>query len=137
MTDEEKITKLNSRSAFNRYNGICVTAVGEGSGTVETVLSANSMNPWGSAHGGLVYAMCDVAAGVAAMGLSAGGVTQSGSLYYLRPAVGSKLRAVGTAIKKGKTVSLVQTDVYDDEGVLVARGEFEYFHTDGFPVEKK
>ena len=93
MTDEEKIAKLNSRGAFNRYNGIRVTAAGEGSGTVETVLSANSMNFWGSAHGGLVYAMCDVAAGVAVMGLSAGGVTQSGSLYYLRPAVGSKLRA--------------------------------------------
>ena len=137
MTDEEKIAKLNSRGAFNRYNGIRVTAAGEGSGTVDTVLSANSMNPWGSAHGGLVYAMCDVAAGVAVMGLSAGGVTQSGSLYYLRPAVGSKLRAVGTVIKRGKTVSLAQTDVFDDEGALVARGEFEYFHTDGFPGREK
>jgi acyl-CoA thioesterase len=130
MTDEEKINKLNRRSEFNLHNNIFITAVGDGTGMVETELTNNSMNPMGSAHGGLVYALCDVAAGVAAMGPNAGGVTQSGSLYYLRPAVGKKLRAVGTVIKKGRTVSLVQTDVFDDANALVARGEFEYFHTD-------
>lgn len=130
MTDEEKIGKLNRRSEFNRHNNIFVTAVGDGTGTVETELTKNSMNPMGSAHGGLVYALCDVAAGVAAMGLNAGGVTQSGSLYYLRPAVGKKLRAVGTVVKMGKTVSLVQTDVFDDADMLVARGEFQYFYTE-------
>ena len=85
------------------------------------------MNPWGSAHGGLLFALCDVAAGVAANGLKADGVTQSGSLYYLRPASSGKLKAVAAVIKGGKKVALVETNVYDDQGNHVARGEFEYF----------
>jgi acyl-CoA thioesterase len=129
MTDTEKMKKLNNHSEFNKYNGIVVTQVDSGTAVVETVLGSNSMNPWGSAHGGLIFAMCDVAAGVAASDVGGQCVTQSGNIYFLRPAVGTKLRAVGTVIKHGKTVSVVETKVYNDADELVSAGQFEYFHT--------
>jgi uncharacterized protein (TIGR00369 family) len=129
MTKEEKLAALNARSEFNKYNGIVVKDFGNGCSLVETELIKNSMNPWGSAHGGLVFSMCDVAAGVAVMGMTPDGVTQSASIYYLRPATGKKLRAEGRVIKDGRSVALVETNVYNDDGDLVASGKFEYFHT--------
>lgn len=129
MTKEEKLAVLNARSEFNKYNGIKVVDFGEGSSAVETELQKTSMNPWGSAHGGLVFSMCDVAAGVALMGAAHSVVTQSASIYYLRPAAGKTLRAEGRVIKDGRTVALVETNVYNDGGELVASGKFEYFHT--------
>ena len=129
MTDTEKLKKLNNRSEFNKYNGIVVTQADGGTAVVEIVLCPNSMNPCGSAHGGLIFAMCDVAAGVAASDVGGPCVTQSGNIYFLRPAAGTKLRAVGTVIKRGKTVSVVETKVFSDADELVSAGQFEYFHT--------
>jgi len=127
MTKEEKLEIINGRSGFNRHNGITVTDVGEGYSTVEAELKPEAKNPWGAAHGGFVYSLCDVAAGVAVNENGRRCVTLSGSLYYLRPCLGKKLRAEGKIIKDGKTVVVAETNVYNDEGELAARGEFQLF----------
>ncbi len=64
MTKKELIDGINSLSNFNKYNGIVVTDVGDDYSVVEGELNDNAKNPWGSAHGGFIYSLCDVAAGV-------------------------------------------------------------------------
>lgn len=130
MTKEEAIQRINDRCEFNKYNGIAVTDMGEDFCVVEGELKPEAMNPWGMAHGGFVYSLCDVAAGVAVSQLNRRGVTLSGNMYYLRPSVGKKLRAEGRIIKDGKTIVLVETNVYNDQGVHTARGEFQIFVTE-------
>ena len=85
------------------------------------------MNPWGMAHGGFVYSLCDVAAGVVVSHTGRRGVTLSGNMYYLRTSKGKKLIAEGRIVKDGKTVVLVETNTYNDERVLTARGEFQIY----------
>lgn len=130
MTKEEIIQSINSRSAFNEHNGITVVDFGEDYCIVEGEIRPESLNPWGMAHGGFVYSLCDVAAGVAACRFVRKGVTLSGNMYYIRPSKGKKLRAEGKIVKDGKTVVLVETNVYNDEGVHTARGEFQIFITE-------
>lgn len=127
MTKQEKIDAINASCSYNIYNGIKVVDLKENVCVVEAELRDESMNPWGMAHGGLVYSLCDVSAGVVVSQTGRRGVTQSGMVYYLRPSTGKKLRAEGKIIKNGKTVVLVEANIYNDEGLHTARGEFQIF----------
>ena len=44
------------------------------------------------------------------------------NINFLRPVSGGRLRAEGKIIKHGKTLTLVECDLFDAEGRLVARG---------------
>ena len=127
MTKKELIDGVNERCGYNKYNGIKVTDIGDDYCIVEGELRDEAMNPWGMAHGGFVYSLCDVAAGVVVSKANRHGVTLSGSMNYLRPSRGSRLRAEGRIVKDGRSVVFVEASVYDDRGVLTARGDFQIF----------
>ncbi len=128
MTKQEKLKLMNSRSGFNMHNGIVITDISDELCVVEGELKPQAMNPLGMAHGGFVYSLCDVAAG-ALVGQNGGKfVTLSSSMNYLRPSQGSRLRAEGRQVKKGRTVCVVETSVYDDQDRLTARGTFEIYN---------
>ena len=127
MDKQEYLNLVNTRCEYNKYNHIYTTDIGPDFSVVEVELRPESLNPLGMAHGGLVYSLCDVAAGVAVGQRARTFVTLSGSLSFLRPGKGKKLRCEGRIIKPGRTVNVVETSVYDDSGTLTARGTFEIY----------
>ena len=127
MTKQDKIKLMNSCSGFNMHNGIVISDISDELCVVEGELKPQAMNPLGMAHGGFVYSLCDVAAG-ALVGQNGGEfVTLSANMSYLRPSQGTRLRAEGRLLKKGRTVCVVDTLVYDDQDRLTARGTFEIY----------
>ena len=127
MSQLDKLRELNRHSGFNEHNGIKITQLEDDFCVVEAELRDEAMNPWEMAHGGFVYSLCDVAAGVASGGILRRVVTLSSSMYFMRPSTGTKLRAEGRIVKKGKTVIVAEAVVYDDQNRPTARGNFEYF----------
>lgn len=127
MDKQEYLNLVNTRCEYNKYNHIYTTDIGPDFSVVEVELRPESLNPLGMAHGGLVYSLCDVAAGVAVGQRAKTFVTLSGSLNFLRPGKGKRLRCEGRIIKPGRTVNVVETSVYDDSGTLTARGTFEIY----------
>ena len=127
MSKQEKPDELNARCAYNRHNGIVITDISDELCVVEGELVPQTMNPLGMAHGGFVYSLCDVAAGALVRQFEPNFVTLSASINYLRPSRGTRLRAEGRLVKKGRTVSVVDTFVYDDQDRLTARGSFEIY----------
>lgn len=127
MDKQEFLKEVNSRCEFNKYNHIYTTDIGPDYSVVESELRPESMNPLGMAHGGFVYSMCDVAAGVVISQRAKHFVTLSGNLYFMRPSKGKKLRCEGKVIKSGRTVNVVDTSVFDDNGTLTAKGTFEIY----------
>ena len=118
MTKQDKIKLMNSCSGFNMHNGIVISDISDELCVVEGELKPQAMNPLGMAHGGFVYSLCDVAAG-ALVGQNGGEfVTLSANMSYLRPSQGTRLRAEGRLLKKGRTVCVVDTFVYDDQDRL-------------------
>jgi uncharacterized protein (TIGR00369 family) len=81
----------------------------------------------GQFHGGPIAAFIDTV-GDYAVGMAVGGGVPTINLRidYLRPAVGGVLTATARIRRAGRTVALVDVDVYDEQRVLVAVGRGTY-----------
>ena len=81
----------------------------------------------GQFHGGAIAAFVDVV-GDFAIGMAVGGgvPTINVRIDYLRPAVGGVLTGTARVRRAGRTVALVDVDVYDEQGALVAVGRGTY-----------
>ena len=83
-------------------------------------------------HGGPIAAFIDIVGDFAIGMLVGGGVpTMNFRTDYLRPAIGSRLVAVARVRRTGKTVSVVDIEVVDDEERLVALGRGTYSSNSG------
>ncbi len=78
-------------------------------------------------HGGAIASFIDVV-GDFAVGMMAGGGVPTINLRidYLKPAVGDALTATARVRRSGKTVAVVDIDVLDEKGALVAIGRGTY-----------
>ncbi len=77
----------------------------------------------GQFHGGPIASLIDTAGCFALMMLLGQGVpTVNFRTDYLRPAINTGLRAQASVRRVGRTVGVVDIDVFDDEGKLVAVG---------------
>ena len=107
-----------------RLVGFTVTSVEPGKAIIEFEADERHANPMGTLHGGI---LCDIAD--AAMGYANASVLQPGETFttlelkinFLKPVWKSKLRAIGHVVKPGRTISLVECDVLDEQDKLVAR----------------
>jgi uncharacterized protein (TIGR00369 family) len=107
-----------------RLIGFQLTSVCHGEAVVELEASDTHANPMGTLHGGV---LCDIAD--AAMGIAYASTLDDGESFttlelkinFLRPVWKEKLRAVGKVVKRGRLVGLVECDVTNAEGALVAR----------------
>jgi uncharacterized protein (TIGR00369 family) len=83
-------------------------------------------NPMGTLHGGVLCDLSDAAMGCAfASTLDAGQsyTTLELSINFLRPVFKASLTATGRVVKRTRKTGLVECDVTDEEGRLVARAK--------------
>ena len=129
MRDKETyIAELNARVNFSRTNGLVCTDLGDGYCVFETELTDSVRNSYGIAHGSLIFALCDEAAGVATFFDGHDVVTQSANINYLRPVFSGKLRARADRIKKGRMTAVYEIRVFDDEERLLAHATMTFFY---------
>src|SRR6266850_7349007 len=104
--------------------GFRPTSVETGRAVFELEAGPQHANPMGGLHGGV---LCDVAD--AAMGVAYASTLQDGESFttielkinFLRPFKSGRLVATGHVVKAGRTIGLVECDVTDAEGRLIAR----------------
>ena len=128
---EELKEKLNARDGFTRHNGVRVIDLGEGWCDCEVVLTDEGKNPHGIAHGGLLFTMCDTAAGVAASSTGRRVVSRTGSIHFLAPAAGGTFTARGRVVRAGRHMAYCTAKVFSETGELLATADFEMFYIEG------
>ena len=135
MSDEkltaEQIQAAFDASPFLAFLALRVVALDHDAGTLTVLMP---MRPelerrlgTGQIHGGPVAAFIDTV-GDYAIGMALGGGVPTINLRvdYLRPAVGGSLTATARVRRAGRTVALVDVDVHDEKGSLVAVGRGTY-----------
>jgi len=94
-----------------------------GRAVVSLELRKELVNSWGSAHGGVLTSLLDVAMGAAAMtvdGQASGVVTVNLSVTFLRTGAGG-LVAEGRMMKGGRSLVFCEGEVRDQAGEVVAK----------------
>lgn len=134
--NSKMIDYMNDVKDFNFHNGIKIVKISKGYAECRAELNPESNNAQGIAHGGLIFALADVASGYAADDDDRECVTSNGNINFLRPAMGSYLSAVAKPIKTGKKISVVECSVTDDRGKLVALATFTYCFIDYTPTQE-
>ena len=104
--------------------GFRLVSVEPGKAVFEMEAGPQHANPMGTLHGGILCDIADAAMGIAyasALGDEESFTTLELKINFLKPVWKAHLRAEGRVVKRGKTVGLVECDVTDETGSLVAR----------------
>jgi uncharacterized protein (TIGR00369 family) len=132
----EQINGIFTVSPFIAFLGIRGTALdydkSEFSATMPLRPEVERRKGTGQFHGGPLASFIDVVGDFAIGMLVGGGVpTINLRIDYLRPATGSLLSGTAKVRRAGKTVAVVDIDVFDDQNRLVAIGRGTYSGTKG------
>ena len=113
---------LEAHDRFAAHNGITVEDADYDYGKVSLAFEDHAKNSLDMLHGGALFTMADVAAGMALLTLRQEVTfTVSSSIEYLSAAPGTgKLTAVGTVEKTGGHMGFSRTDIRDEGGKLIA-----------------
>jgi len=119
------LVRAGGQSApISKLLGFRLTQVEPGSATVELDVTERLWNPMKTLHGGVLVDIADAAMGLAyAAALDDGEsfTTVELKINFLRPFKEGHLKAVAKTIHRGRTVGLMDCEVFDDRGKVIAR----------------
>ena len=104
--------------------GLSVTHVGDGTSTVEMDTEPRHANPMGTLHGGVMCDLGDLAMGTAFASTLAEDesfTTLDLTIKFFKPIWSTHLVASAKVVKRGKTIGLVECEITDEKGSLVAK----------------
>lgn len=104
--------------------GFRPVSFGGGEAAFEMRADSRHHNPMGTVHGGILCDLADAAMGYAfasTLGPGESFTTLELKINFLRPVFDEKLSARAKVTHRGKTVGLVECDVTNGDGKLVAR----------------
>lgn len=104
--------------------GLELTSVEPGRVVIELNASARHANPMGTLHGGVICDLSDLA-----MGASMATTLEDEESFttidltskFFKPIWNARLRATGRVVKRTRSLGLIECDVEDEKGSLVAR----------------
>ncbi len=130
----ENLRPLECRSnrphQFTTVNGIFITKIEPGRAEGVLKVTQDSLNPHGKVHGGALAALADTVGGNCACARGRSCVTAASTMEFLRPAEGPYITCTAVPKKEGRTLSVIQVELYSATGSLVATGTFTFFMMD-------
>ena len=135
---DQKLTNATPRTDYESVNyaldefpapigkllGLKLSKCADGQATIEFEATGRHANPMGTLHGGVLCDIADAAMGAAYRSSLTDGesfTTLELKINFLRPVWNAMLRAEARIVRAGQTVGLLECDVLDDRGRLVAR----------------
>jgi uncharacterized protein (TIGR00369 family) len=115
MDPAERIRLSFSKQGLMNTLGASLGAISPGAVEIVIHPSPAISQQHGFVHAGAVSAIADSAAGYAALSLMPAGtgvLTTEFKINLVAPAVGERIIARGRVVKSGRTLTLVQTDVF-------------------------
>ena len=112
------------RIPFIAHLGLVTEALGEGSARLWMPLPRHFTNSLGTAHGGVIMSLLDVALCTAARTLhpeSVGVVTIDMSTSFIGGGKGDRLVAEARVLKDGRSMTFVEAEAKNADGSLVAK----------------
>jgi uncharacterized protein (TIGR00369 family) len=124
MMEVEFAREYQKKIPFVAHLRILTEALGEGTAKLSMPVEAHMKNSLGTAHGGAIMSLLDVALCTAARTLhpeSVGVVTIDLSTSFIGGATGARLLAEARVMKDSRSMTFVEAEAKNDDGSLVAK----------------
>ena len=125
MSTDVKFTRdYQKRIPFVSHLGLVTEALGEGTARLSMALPEHFTNSLGTAHGGVIMSLLDVALCTAARTLhpdSIGVVTIDMSTSFIGGGSGDRLVAEARVLRDGRSMTFVEGEARNADGSLVAK----------------
>lgn len=128
MDYQQLLSKMENENGFFKNNNFHVVKATQEECIIRADLTDNSMNPYGIAHGGLIFGLGDVVMGMLARATGVPAVTLSANISYLKPGTGKFLLGKSEMIKAGKNTCVLRANIYNDQEELIATMDSNYFY---------
>ncbi len=123
----ENDAEIQERNCFSKYNHIVPESAEQDRAVFRLDVWENSLNPYGSVHGGALYTLADNACGYAAHTDGRNYVTMEGSLHFVSNCTSGTVLATATVLHRGGTTCVVNVDITKQNGEMLATGQFTFF----------
>ncbi len=124
---KDKINEVMDKdNGFIKSNNYNIVSLEDDMVVMEAVINKSSLNPYKIAHGGFIFGLADTCGGLLVSTTGRIAVTTNAYVNYYHKAAGEKLVAKSKFLKKGKLLSNVEVNIYDDKDSLVSTVLFEY-----------
>lgn len=122
------IKNAKKEAGFIEKTGIEYGEIGEGCASGKVKLTPDNLNPFGAAHGGLIFTLADTIGGTAAMTRGSYVCTLSTSVQFLSSGANTEyLWAYATEIRNGRTISVYDVMIKDDHNKPIAKATINYY----------
>jgi uncharacterized protein (TIGR00369 family) len=121
----QELIRIVKTSSFPHHISMSLAHIEVDRATVHLDLSDRHLQLFGIVHGGVLATLIDTATFWSVfmrLPEDAGLVNIDLKLNYLKPVIEGTLKAEGSAIRSGKTISYAEARVFDADGELVAHG---------------
>ncbi len=129
--DYSETARIIEKTCFTGDLGIELTDLAPGKCVLRLNVLPRHLNTNNIVHGGVLYALADTAASLAAASFGEGGSTVQGNVSYPRPASGRVLECHAHVTKYGSHLIWSEADVMDESGEVCCHGEFINFQMEG------
>lgn len=121
--------QVNETNPFMRHNQMEAVSVSAEQAVVRAHITAELKNSMGGVHAGLLFSMGEITAGLLARGDGSKQVTLDSSFRFLRNSMNAEyLEAEAKFIKRGRTITMCRTVIYEPEHrTVLAEGEFSFY----------
>ena len=116
--DEARETFRNDR--FATRNGACIEELSEGRCVCSMDITDDHRNALGGIMGGAIFTLADFAFAVASNNDHSPTVALDVNIHFLSASKGDRLTAIAEKVKSGRTTSIFEVKVTDDNGKEVA-----------------
>ena len=103
----EQMERVNQTNPFMLHNRIRAVALSEDRAEVRAEITEDSLNAMQTVHGGLMFVMAEVAAGLVTRNDGRKYVTLDSSFRFLRGSSAKNIQGLAKITKRGKTVCFI------------------------------
>ena len=115
--DPDEYVKNNP---FMEYTNMKIEKISPECSEISMKITHGVTNLMGMVHGGMLYALADVVTGLTARADGKKYVTQSAHVNFIRNVSEGTVHAKGILVRRGRTITIVRSEVTDEKGNLLA-----------------
>lgn len=115
--DPDEYVKNNP---FMEYTNMKIEKISPECSEISMKITHGVTNLMGMVHGGMLYALADVVTGLTARADGKKYVTQSAHVNFIRNVSEGAVHAKGILVRRGRTITIVRSEVTDEKGNLLA-----------------